>query len=726
MSQPEGVPEIVQQFLHLKGNAESLSQGSDIDFPVGIDIEYIGNRPHYPISVKLTAGDVLRKSGLFERDDPVHWDLGNYLHVDVSTDINIIVKEPQIPKCLGRKKVYAVFNISSSRVVESEIFSILDEKGNVRIKLTYVRELPTEEFAEMLLKEAEGQLGNKKVFLESLGKAGHVLAALMKFTDLASDVHPAVGAAVIVVNSLYEECKSQQDCHDTAAELMGDLVSFMPFVKDVPPHVVKDDGTRRAIKEMIQLFCRTSKLIIAYSSKGFLGDMLSSHNAEISSAKDEFRKLKEIYDRCVQMEVWMAVNRIEDKTEDGQLQRLHPAERAFYDLEGVCLEGTRESVFERVREWVDSDSKLFWLHGVAGSGKSSIANSVAHMFEKRLFGCFFCKRDDPERRSSKKVLPTLAYHFSKWHRKYRTDILSVIEGKDEPKLSQGLQWQFDLLIKQPLESMSATDAEPPLKPLIVVIDALDECGDEPGSRSQIAEFLVKLAVVVPWLKVFVTSRPLAEFPEVFSKCKTLSISSELDDTQVQDDILRYTRHLAGRLSVQIGEDQIGALVAKASGLFIWTSTVFKYIRDQYDVQEAIEDILSSSAGEHETALVSMYTTVIDSACGGQRKTEIIKTILGIIACTAKYRPLPESAFIHFLSSQGYTFGQNTLTTIINSLQSVLYRDNSRGGAIRVFHPSFLDFINEKSHSKVYWVNPASINSTMATSVTFFLTLSTDS
>ncbi|KAI5117942.1 hypothetical protein M0805_002055 [Coniferiporia weirii] len=558
MSQSENVPEIVQQFLHLKE----------------IDIDFIGNRPCYPVSVKLTAGDVLRKSGLFERDDPVHWDLGNYIHVDVSTNINIIVKEPRIPKCLKRKKAYAVFNILSSRVVESEIFSIPDEKGNVRVKLTY-----TEEFADLLLKEAEGQLKNKRVFLKSLGKAGHVLAALMKFTDLASDVHPAVKAAVIVVNSLYEKCKSQQDCHDTAVDLMGNLVSFMPLVKDVPPHVVRNDGTRQAIEEMIQLFCETSKLIITYSSKGFLGDLLSSHDAEISSANDEFRKLKEKYDRRVQMEVWMAVNRIEDDMEDNKLQRLEPAKGAFYDEEGMCLEGTRGSVFERVREWVDSDSKLFWLHGVAGSEKSSIANSVAHMFEQRLFGCFFCKRDDPECRSSKKVFPTLAYHFSRSNEKYRVDVLSVIEGSDEPKLSQGLQWQFDLLIKQPLESMSATGAEPLLKPVIVVIDALDECEGEPGSRFQIAEFLVKLAVVVPWLKVFVTSRPLAEFLEVFSKCDTLSISRELDDTQVQDDILRYTRHLAGKPTVKIGEDNIMALAAKASGLFIWTSTVFKFGED---------------------------------------------------------------------------------------------------------------------------------------------------
>ncbi|KAI5118035.1 hypothetical protein M0805_009217 [Coniferiporia weirii] len=581
MSQPKNDLEIVQQFLHLKA----------------IDIEFKENRPVHPIYVKLKVGDDARKSPQFGKNDPVHWELENYAHIDLSKDFSILVEAREVHKF--RRKIYTIFDIASSRIIGADTSEITDENEKAVMKIACISALPTEEFAELLLKEAEGQLKNKKVFLQSLGKASHVLAALMKFTDLASDVHPAVGAAAIVVNSLYERCKMQQECHDTAVELMGDLVSLMPFVKDVPPHVVRNDGTRRAIKEMIQLFCETSKLIIAYSSKGFLGDQLSSHNTDIAAAKETFRKLKETYDRRVQMEVWMAVNRIEDKTEDGQLQRLHPAERAFYDLEGICLEGTRESVFERVRDWVDSDSKLFWLHGVAGSGKSSIANSVAHMFEQRLFGCFFCKRDDPERRSSKKVFPTLAYHFSKWHRKYRTDILSVVEGKDEPKLSQGLQWQFDLLIKQPLESMSATGAEPPLKPLIVVIDALDECEGEPGSRSQIAEFLVKLAVVAPWLKVLVTSRPLAEFPGVFAKCKTLSISSELDDTQVQGDILQYTRYLAGSLSVQIGEDHIQALASKASGLFIWTSTVFKYIKDQYDVQEAIEDILSSSCNWRE-------------------------------------------------------------------------------------------------------------------------------
>ncbi|KAH8113790.1 hypothetical protein DFH11DRAFT_1469021, partial [Phellopilus nigrolimitatus] len=130
-----------------------------------------------------------------------------------------------------------------------------------------------------------------------------------------------------------------------------------------------------------------------------------------------------------------------------------------------------------------SDSKLFWLHGFAGSGKSAVANSVADMFhsQRLLLGCFFCHRDDPECHSPVSLIPTLAYHLSKWHREYRREVLSILQGGDEMRLAKDLDWQFDLLIRKPLISLGKS-AEIPPEPLIIVIDALDECGDSVQSR----------------------------------------------------------------------------------------------------------------------------------------------------------------------------------------------------------------------------------------------------
>lgn len=53
---------------------------------------------------------------------------------------------------------------------------------------------------------------------------------------------------------------------------MEDLVSFLPFIGgDSYDLVKKDNGIRRMVKEMLELFCKISGLVIEYLGKGMLG-----------------------------------------------------------------------------------------------------------------------------------------------------------------------------------------------------------------------------------------------------------------------------------------------------------------------------------------------------------------------------------------------------------------------------------------------------------------------
>ncbi|KAI5116961.1 hypothetical protein M0805_001365 [Coniferiporia weirii] len=606
-----------QQFLHIKV----------------LEVEFKENRPRYPIFVKLKVKDApTRGSRRFEKDEVVRWDFDNYLHVPVSSELTILLQEVHT---LKRNKDFAVFNVTFGDAVGKDVFSAKDTKGKALVKFTLTT-AKTGSFAELLLKEAEGQLGNKRVILESLGKAGQVIAALAEVADLASDVHPAIGAAVGLVNILYEKCKQQQECHQAATDLVKELASFLPFAKDVQHGLMKDDRTKRIIEEMLELFCKISRLVIQCSSKGFLGDLLSSRKEEIDSSMSEFKKMKDTYDWCIKMEVWKSVIATERHAEEIQLRQLYLAKQAYYNVERVCLEGTRTEILERVGNWAESGSgsNIFWLHGLAGSGKSSIANSVAHMFrqQSRLPACFFCKRDDPDCRSPKNVIPTLAYFFSRWHLAYHSLLLPVIRGEDEPKLVESLHWQFELLIKQPLDSVSVVSADIPPKPWVIVIDALDECGDSADSRLQLAKFLVKSACVVPWIKVFITSRTSPEFQEVFEavdSCQVLDIRT-LDNEQVLGDIMQYTKYCANESRVELTGEQIAAFSLKASGLFIWTSTVFKFIAAEHDKDGAVKDVLSQTSIDNPyTELDKIYTTVIQSSSKGQKNMKIVKAVLGI-------------------------------------------------------------------------------------------------
>ena len=62
----------------------------------------------------------------------------------------------------------------------------------------------------------------------------------------------------------------------------------------------------------------------------------------------------------------------------------------------TCLPNTRVSLLEDIYNWVDSEDErcIFWLNGLAGTGKSTIARTVARRYfeQKRLGASFFFSR----------------------------------------------------------------------------------------------------------------------------------------------------------------------------------------------------------------------------------------------------------------------------------------------------------------------------------------------
>src|ERR1700723_4820597 len=68
-----------------------------------------------------------------------------------------------------------------------------------------------------------------------------------------------------------------------------------------------------------------------------------------------------------------------------------------------CLKGTRVMVLERIENWVHKDGILlvYWLNGVAGTGKTTIAQSFAErIFAKGLPRASFAPGTSPIERFS--------------------------------------------------------------------------------------------------------------------------------------------------------------------------------------------------------------------------------------------------------------------------------------------------------------------------------------
>ena len=148
---------------------------------------------------------------------------------------------------------------------------------------------------------------------------------------------------------------------------------------------------------------------------------------------------------------------------------------------------------------------------------------------------------------------------------------------------------------------------------MIVIDALDECKDErPAFKILMA--VAQYINVVPYLKVFVTSRPERSAREAFDDDSLESYSNvfilhTVDRRFVDDDIQRFLnarfQEMAKRRRMHylsLGwppQKLVGNLVQKASGLFIFASTLCKIIDSPGDIEQKLAKIAQLSTNENE-------------------------------------------------------------------------------------------------------------------------------
>jgi hypothetical protein len=367
------------------------------------------------------------------------------------------------------------------------------------------------------------------------------------------------------------------------------------------------------------------------------------------------------------------------------LERLEPVKAgAGYDLDRCCMEGTRQSILNRIMAWVaDPQGKhgplnnTYWFYGSPGIGKSSLAHSICARLhdQEQLAGAFFCRRDDPNLSKHRNVLPTLINKLAGIFPPFRTIVVNRL--RNDPNLSPesmkgGLFLQF--IRNLPRQ---------PKHPLVFVIDALDECGDD-RSRPSILSVLTDAAAYAPWLKVIITSRPEVDIQRFFNTLSRSSYSSyDLDaDREASVDLRMFAQRefelVAEKwcLPTPWPEDSLfDGVISRANGLFIFIKTFVLALEHCKDPDESLKTAtgLKSLYGLYSSIL---RVQIVDNG-------DEFQQVIGVLLTTAPYRPLCEETIAELAGVK-----LNLVKKWVNDLSSLLYRDE---GGIRVRHLSISDF-----------------------------------
>lgn len=118
------------------------------------------------------------------------------------------------------------------------------------------------------------------------------------------------------------------------------------------------------------------------------------------------------------------------------LGQLPASVEARYDsyIEGsspLCLKDTRIEVLANIFKWIDRDfARVFWLHGMAGTGKSTISQTLARALDRldQLGDSFFFKRGDTDRKTIRNFSSTIASALAVRYPLASTQIPKAITG----------------------------------------------------------------------------------------------------------------------------------------------------------------------------------------------------------------------------------------------------------------------------------------------------------
>ena len=382
-----------------------------------------------------------------------------------------------------------------------------------------------------------------------------------------------------------------------------------------------------------------------------------------------------------------------------------------------CLRGTRRDILLQLERWLkdEQDHHVFWLNGLAGTGKSTIAQTFAEISfaDGSLGASFFCSRDFQNRSNLQAIFPALAFQLAYRYPLFRDQLLHVL--KAHPDVGQdSLCSQMEKVIVGPLKTTSIRT--------LIIIDALDECKDEEPA-SAILSVLARYVGKIPHVKFFITGRPEPRIRSGF-RLKSLQPITEvlkLHDVErslVDSDIKLFFRTgliniVETRSDYDLTEDwpsshEIEILCDKAAGLFIYASTVVKFVASRHHTPTAglalITSLPQSTTHEGKSGIDQLYTQVLEQAfCGigldEEKLCSCFRTVVGTVLLV--FNPLPMEALSTLLR------GSNISTTLC-FLHSLLLVPDSKANPVQAFHKSFPDFLTDKGRCKDerFFINPS--------------------
>ncbi|KZP08039.1 hypothetical protein FIBSPDRAFT_1052611 [Athelia psychrophila] len=542
-----------------------------------------------------------------------------------------------------------------------------------------------------------------------INKIQRIAAVTLDTVDALAKVHPYADAAWKVLSSVHKAYEHQKGAHGALEALlfkqMEELYSFVDDVENLPEKIKQIEHT---LVRTLQQTTECGIFFREYTDHGFvgrfLGQAVSNRSQMISSLYTTLTQLNNDLKSGVQLRTSFMSSRTRDGV-DRQVESdilkglkvLDPAKMNAVDRP-ACLPGTRQDQQKEIIEWLmtPSDQNILWLHGAAGLGKSTLATTIAEYFKglQRRGAFHFFDRNSPIESSPSRVICTLAYQLAEHDEVVRSGVAAAIE-RDPQIATAPLITQFKSLLCEPLSAASTRISGP----IVIVIDALDECGDA-NSRQPLLDLSSSpdFAELPAQFRFIITSRPEHDIKEALHACEHVKTT---DYSKASNrDMMLYIKHEIDKICAKRhhtenlpadwpGEKEIRRLVQHADGFFIWAATAMKLL---FTVEAPVKWLANFLLHDRQViTLHDLYKTALLSVIEWKtgETTDIYRRILGIIIISQV--PLTDIVITDLLGL-GQDSGSACQTTL-RRLGCIIQW--SEGQSARILHQSFSDYLTDE-------------------------------
>ena len=356
------------------------------------------------------------------------------------------------------------------------------------------------------------------------------------------------------------------------------------------------------------------------------------------------------------------------------------------------LEGTRESIFAQVKNWLNdtnSPNRVMVIVGNAGMGKSVIAAELSKRMHEdgRLSESHFCQHDKVRHRNPKVMLQSLAYQLSHSLPDYRKALVKQLSrnlGVEINDMEVGDL--FELLFEEPLSRL--TD---PNSTCLVIIDALDE--SEYQGRNELLDVIARCFNKLPlWIRFLVTTRPEINICDSLKGLQPLLLEPS-DEENLKDIRFLFEKRLSCKLQSENHEVIFQELAQKSEGLILWAQLLTDFITEN-NLSFLTLEVLNSTVPSGISSVFKSYFTRLESELSKELKITEEQFLNFLSAITAAREPLPlglvSKLLIQGKMSSRFQRKVNNAIACISSLLPV------KDACVHFFHKSLKDWLSDRT------------------------------